>query len=298
MDDRQAYREKARSMGIPDAVCDWMLQLARPRVVLHRDDEAGAAADTSTALPAGYIGGSPWLPEDVEWAGFPHFMASIDCAALPPGSLDFPFPEDGHLLLFGNMDQPDFEGEDTYGRVVYVPAGTPTAERVLPEGETIVAERFPLRQELHWTLPGDWSFEYLLLSDKSRDLYNKYGGDAVANEPWAYSGKIALGGHAVSPQDDPLLRFLPDDFPYPSIPIDPRAKTAEAAARVPDDLPLPSLWAEPAPDTGGWLVLAEMRWEDTSSGGTVPAVTFWMIRRDDLAERNFDHVKHVVDIFE
>jgi hypothetical protein len=50
--------------------------------------------------------------------------ASIDCAALSARSLDFPFPEDGHLLFFADMGEPDFDpaGENQYAPVVYAPA--------------------------------------------------------------------------------------------------------------------------------------------------------------------------------
>jgi hypothetical protein len=299
MDDRQAYRKTAREQGTPDHVIEWMLQLARPRVVFRRSDWGGADRLASAAPVAGYFGGNPWLPDDVEWAGTPHFLASIDCAALRTGALDFPFPEDGHLLFFADMNEPDFDPaeEDGYARVVYVPAGTATAERVPPGNESaFVPERFPLRHELHWTMPADYSYEYLLLSDDSRILFDKYNGSELGNESWPYDGQIALGGHPVQIQDSPLLRFLPDDFSFPVVAVDPRTKASDAAARIRDDLPLPSLSGGPHLDAGGWLLLAEMRadliWDST------PAVTYWMIRRDDLAERRFDRVKYDVQILE
>jgi hypothetical protein len=294
MDDRQAYRQKASERGIPAPVIEWFLQLARPRVVLHRDDQSGV--DTATAPVVGHVGGNPWLPADVEWSGFPHFVASIDCAALPAGVLDIPFPEDGHLLFFADVNQPDFDGEDTYARIVHVPAGTATAERV-PSDEPFMAERFPLRYELHWTLPGDYSLDYLLLREDSRNLYDKYDGSELGNEPWPYGGQLALGGHPLQIQDDPLLRFLPEDFAFPKVAIDPRIKASDAAAKFPNDLPLPP--AEPDRSNGdpeGWLVLAEMR-EDLD-WGEIPAVTYWMIRREDLAKKSFDRVKHAVEILE
>jgi uncharacterized protein YwqG len=89
----------------------------------------------------GYLGGSPLLPEELEWPtwdghGPLSFIGAIDCGALPAKDLDIPLPEDGALLFFyfdGQIDDSAEELDDwtpatdtekaTLGaRVLYVPA--------------------------------------------------------------------------------------------------------------------------------------------------------------------------------
>jgi hypothetical protein len=308
MDDRQAYRKKAQEMGIPEPVAEWLLGLALPRVTFHVQEQFPGQEQSSTQEQqeagadrvVGHLGGNPWLPEDVEWSGFPHFIASIDCAALPRGAVEFPFPEDGRMLFFADANTPDFEprGQDAYARVVYVPAGTPTAERVpeYVEDQPFLAEPVPLGYELHWTLPGFSSRAYEVLTEDARILYDKYDGDELGNEPWGYNAPLALGGHALMVQGDPLMLFLPDDFPGSTSPIVTQQRVAEAAAARPDDFPLPPHFPVSDPDPEGWLLLAEMRAD--LGWGVSPSITYWMIRRADLAERRFDRVKHNAQILE
>ena len=72
------------------------------------------------------------------------FIASVDCAAVTSaGVVDIPFPPDGTLLFFhfdgqvGENDTMVFYADASTqagATVLYVPAGTPTAERPAPQG--------------------------------------------------------------------------------------------------------------------------------------------------------------------
>lgn len=149
----QVWREQAREQGIPEPDIEQWLGHARPVLALHKVQDDPAAAD---APVVGYRGGHPSLPPDDEWSGWPDFVASIDCAALPSDLRGFPLPKDGHLLFFHTTEYAvESARPDDDGRVLYVPAATATAERVItadrrPEVEP---ERFPLQCSSWWDPP-------------------------------------------------------------------------------------------------------------------------------------------------
>ncbi|MCS7477785.1 YwqG family protein [Umezawaea endophytica] len=114
----------AEDHGVPADVARELAGLLRPCVLLV---ERGDLPEGTR--PAGRSGGLPALPEDVEWpGGAGPFAMTVDCAALPHDWLDIDLPRDGHLLFFTTFQ---YEPEDSV--VLHVPAGTPTAERALPE---------------------------------------------------------------------------------------------------------------------------------------------------------------------
>ncbi|GAA0903785.1 DUF1963 domain-containing protein [Virgisporangium aurantiacum] len=294
----RGYLRKAQELGIPEPVTNWMLQLARPRVVLHRDGDFrfGSGPAAATAPIVGFVGGNPLLPDNVEWNGFPHFIASVDCGALPPDVLDFPFPHNGTLLFFANAEQPDFstDEEDTCGRIVYIQPGTPTSERAPHEDfRPFLTERFPLRSEIVWTMPQHASPEYLQLTGETRDLFDKYHGAQIGNEPWPYCGQLALGGHVAVVQSHPLERLMPDDIELFDGEGNPHEMATAAATRRPEDLPLPHFPDLPMPDAE-WVTIAEMT--DDLKWGPPISTTYWSVRRVDLAEQRFDRVKYHIDI--
>ncbi|WP_435828602.1 DUF1963 domain-containing protein [Nocardiopsis dassonvillei] len=125
MDSFEEYRDAARRSGVPEHAVDTGLRLARPQIGLGPADGGGGVL-------AGRYGGRPVLPPDVDWNGFPDLIASVDCAALPRDVLDFPLPQDGHLLFFANRC--DLEGSAGDGAVVHVPSGAAAVERVPDEG--------------------------------------------------------------------------------------------------------------------------------------------------------------------
>ncbi|MFI1310404.1 DUF1963 domain-containing protein [Streptomyces albidoflavus] len=99
---------------------EWTLAGVRPSVLLCPDTEGPQEGGDR---PAGTMGGLPRLPKGMAWPGegLP-LVATVDCAALPEGSVDLALPHDGHLLLFSDFD--DFVD----AVLVHVPAGTETVE--------------------------------------------------------------------------------------------------------------------------------------------------------------------------
>jgi uncharacterized protein YwqG len=258
MDRRRKYRDAAEKQGTPGEIVEWALRLARPRIELRPEGHSDGPV-------VGRYGGRPSLPAEVAWAGYPDFLASVDCAALPPDALDIPLPADGHLLFFANRHDPswDVDRADKDGRVVYVPAGTATAERSAPEGANEsegeadhAGEPFALRGHVDWNMPGDGSFDAVCGDEERERLFEEhelgYLDDSTA-------GELTLGGYACPVQDDPCHGRWPDG------------------------------------DDEAWLLLAQATYGFT--GIPHQGVAFWLIRREDLAERNFAKVKFVVQTY-
>ena len=250
VDELQAYREAARGRGVPESVIDWWLRLARPLVGLHKRGDGPVV---------GQFGGNPSLPDGAEWpadrsrgydAPIP-FIASVDCGALPPGTLDIAVPEDGWLLFFAENE---YFGES---RVLYVPAGTPTAERTHGSGGSaaVTYDRFPLHYARHWNLPESSDISVESLGDDSP--YHQY---ELGKLWWQLgsglnSGEMTLGGHYTQIQDDPRG------------------------------------------DESWVLLAETSVNEDTLGDEGEAAIIYWVIRRDDLVARRFDQtetVKHTM----
>ncbi|RCV55895.1 DUF1963 domain-containing protein [Marinitenerispora sediminis] len=252
MDRRQEFRAHATEYGVAEATIEWALRFALPQIELRpREHSPGPVV--------GQYGGLPLLPPDVEWSSYPHFFASVDCAALPGDVLDLPLPKDGHLLFFGNKDEPEWgdDSEDTEGRIVYVPAGTPTAEREPDAGHAAyVSEPFPLHGHPAWNLPS--AGHDVIESDEERaQMWEELGDIGYDNSS---AGELTLGGHASPIWDDPCLP------PYPGG----------------DDRP--------------WRLLAQAHIparDDKSSMGTI----FWLMRPEDIAEGRFDRAKVRLEMY-
>lgn len=249
MDEFQAYRDAARADGVPEHIIDLGLSFARPRIELSAESEGGGNL-------AGTYGGHPRLPPDIDWDGYPHFFASLDCAALPQDVLDFPLPRDGELLFFADKH----DGEDnSEGRVIHVPAGTATVERFFQYDEeeydpSPYTEPHPIYARRFWDMPTSYD-EVVIAADPERSrLYREHDLDDYqqGHEVWRYD--LTLGGHAFSPQDPPLPNTPPDE------------KGEE------------------------WLLLAQAQHQL----GYFPEFTtvhFWFIRRSDLEEGDFANVE-------
>jgi hypothetical protein len=243
------YREAARERGIPEHIVDWAMRLARPRLELRPMDDSDAPV-------VGQYGGLPSLPPDVEWSGFPDFIGSVDCAAVPVGKLDIPLPKDGTLLFFATRREPPFVFP-TGGRVVYVPAGTATAERIASEEDIgYTREPFPLRGRLNWNMP-DLNSAVIIENDELGGVFEEHGlGDLNYSTP----GELTLGGYACTVQDDPCLAGALGD------------------------------------DDERWVMMAQARYQLVDIP-TMVCHAFWMIRHQDLTDRNFERVKFVIDAF-
>ncbi|MGC9382341.1 hypothetical protein [Streptomyces sp. MH13] len=119
------FRKKAVEEGsayfyvdpLPAEEVDRWIGHARPCAVLRHGGDGPVA---------GRFGGPLMLPDEVPDPEHP-YVGSIDFAALPKDSTDLPLPPDGRLLLFASPWE-TYDSENR-GQAVYVPAGTPVAER-------------------------------------------------------------------------------------------------------------------------------------------------------------------------
>ncbi|MEU9313029.1 DUF1963 domain-containing protein [Streptomyces sp. NPDC048256] len=194
------YRVAARERNVPEHLLDRALRLARPRLELRSTDDSDAPV-------VGRYGGHPQLPPDVEWSGFPAFIASVDCAAIPVGDLDIPLPEDGQLLFFANNSEPSYvPGPTKEGRVVYVPAGTATTERVPSEEDaSYTFESYPLRGRLDRFMP-DTNND--TADQETVRLIHPYLQDYLDE---TMNGELTLGGYSSVIHHDPAPWPVTDD---------------------------------------------------------------------------------------
>ncbi|MEX2984494.1 YwqG family protein [Streptomyces sp. C36] len=268
--DAATLHDLARAHLPADAAERWIAGL-RPAARLK------AASGSDPVV--GRLGSLPLLPDDVEWPvwdghGPLAFVASLDCAALPSGALDIELPADGTLNFFyfdGQIDDGDAlvnpgEPETLAGaRIIYVPAGTPTAERAMPEDllEGLVEDLEDV--ETYREVPLTAVIE-ATVSDSYDDTAFP---EEFRNALWDLAGNAChrVGGHATAVQN----------------PVDHEIAHAVLGGKV--------AWGEPAMEAEArrWTLLAQfdsdhraqMMWGDTGC-------LYWLIRPEDLAERRFD----------
>ncbi|MFG2196085.1 DUF1963 domain-containing protein [Streptomyces sp. NPDC048639] len=256
----------------------WIGQL-RPGIALEEGTEAGPVV--------GYLGGLPKLADDMEWPVWKHgplsLIASIDCAALPAGALDIPLPESGTLLFFcfghgGDNDTSDkyvgvdVEDRETWdgARVLYVPAGVPTAERETPLGLEPHIRR-PLSARETTTAPDLW---HVCLRDifapgqplasRWETTYPKEFFQAACDLP-EENTPHRIGGHAnvcQNPVEEELAYHL-------------LGRDQADDARLSEE-------------ARGWVLLGHF-YGDGSHDGWL----YWLIRPQDLAERRFDRAMFI-----
>lgn len=155
----------------------------------------------------------------MEWPRGTAFLATVDLAAIPPGSHDLDLPGDGHLLFFA---EPEIVPEDC--RVVHVPAGVPVAERDVPEDMYApVYDPFPLHGRAAWSLPVERSEAAADLGERVHD--EELIADVVVELGFDDDFQLAIGGYADestsgvgnpvdSPEKETLLAqlYLTDDL--------------------------------------------------------------------------------------
>ncbi|MEV5597534.1 YwqG family protein [Streptomyces sp. NPDC052496] len=262
--------ERLAAEHLPPDVAERWTALLRPAVRLTRPD------DRRAPLPGpvvGHLGGLPELPADVPWPvregnGPLAFVASVSLSALAALSaqagveLDIPLPGDGTLLFFVAYG-PGQDGDGVPGlgpegqqgaRVLYVPEGTPVAERGAPEGIEPY-HRVRLSAEPETTFPDreDFWLGDLVGAESLDDLpeWAEAFEDALADlDPTV---RHRIGGHPISVQGGVGLDDLGEDE-----------------------------------DPGDWVLLAQLdsderAWMDWVHQGTL----YWLITRADLAARNF-----------
>ncbi|ARZ66015.1 hypothetical protein SMD11_0349 [Streptomyces albireticuli] len=259
---------------LPAEMAERWIGLLRPGVGL-------TAAKGSEAV-VGRLGGAPELPADVRWPtwegnGPLSFVAAVDCAALPSDALDIPLPTDGTLSFFyfdGQIDDgdalvlPDDRESWAGARVLYTPAGTPTAERTTPP-ELDPYPVVPLTARVEETAPDPYHplIEAAFAHTGHRDhpVYGEEFLDALAEADEGAGHRI--GGHA-----DPVQN-----------PVE-----AEVAHGV---LGSGTAWDDPRLDeeARGWTLLAQFDSDDDADmmWGDCGAL-YWLIRPEDLAARRFE----------
>jgi hypothetical protein len=263
--DLQRWREQARERGMPEPDIDQWLGLARPHLTLYKALDDPAASD---APIVGYRGGHPSLPPDVEWSGEPYFLASIDCAALPPDLPGLPLPRDGHLLFFHYDSALDTDTYGHDGQVLYISAGTAAAERAFTTSRLdealrlgVEPERFPLQCWPYWDPP-------------NLECHGEFG------SPDHFIERMPAGFLEV-------LMHLED--PRPAYARDSEAMVLGGYCHMEWD-PC-GVAAHTDPEHKKWLQLASMYRDIHDGREGVPFSVHWVIREDELAEQKFDKVK-------
>ncbi|MFI9202840.1 YwqG family protein [Streptomyces sp. NPDC053048] len=276
---------------LPADLAERWISLLRPAARLVATPEPGPED-----VVVGRLGGLPALPEDVEWPvweghGPLSFIASVDCAALPTGTLDIALPADGTLSLFyfdGQIDDGDAlvwpDDPETWAgaRVVHVPAGVAVTERALPvvDDEDVEFEAYPevpLTARVEWTAPDCWhpDFRAALRRDGVVGDHNGHPEEAKAfvEALWDLERDAdhLVGGHA-NPVQNPVEYEIAHGF-----------LNKQHGGDVG--------WDDPrlADEARRWTLLAQIDTDDNADmmWGDCGAL-YWLIRPEDLAVGRFD----------
>jgi len=267
---------------LPAADAEAWISLLRPAIQLAHHD--GSAQPVAARL-----GGSPHLPAAAEWPiwsdhGPLTFIAQVDCAAVTAGgALDIPFPADGTLLFFyfdGQIDGGDAlvfytDGASQAGAtVLYIPAGTPTAERAAPEGiepypvvdlqavQSATEPGWEHRLSLEAFTEGASAIEEMIAHPVAQQPFT----DQVAQATFLNGNHHQIGGWA-SPVQGPI------EYEIATAALGGGEQDGQAVAKEE-----PAWWLLAQFDSDG---TANMTWGDV---GTL----YWMIRTEDLAALRFD----------
>ncbi|MER6016300.1 DUF1963 domain-containing protein [Streptomyces bluensis] len=267
MDRVNRFRAEAASRGLPVEEVEEWIRVARPAVYLAEGGNGPLVAQ---------VGGDPLLPHGAPRPSDP-FVASVDLAALPPGVTGLPLPADGHLLLFSGTDVHRVGGQVS-DAVLYVPAGTPTTLSPLAHGWREPYRPRELRTVWHQSsaqMPESFALdrwggfpeeEQFELADELGDAWADVGG-------YRPSWVLQIGGHPVSPQNDPV-HYARD--PEEAGPPEQGGAAHGACA---DD----------------WALLATWRCGDDVTE-LDSGVAHWVVRRRDVAARRFDRVHRYVEM--
>ncbi|MYR59792.1 DUF1963 domain-containing protein [Streptomyces sp. SID625] len=260
IDRANRFRTEAASRGLPGQEVEEWIRAVRPAVYLAEGGDGPLVAR---------VGGHPMLPPGAPGPSEP-FVASVDLAALPPRVTGLPLPADGHLLFFAGTEVHGV-GEEASDAVLYLPAGTPATPSPLDHGHREPYRPRELRTIWHqpsaqmpesfaldtWgDFPEDEQFE---LAEELADAWADGGG---YRPPW----DLQIGGHPVSPQNDPVhnARDL--------------AQTSPSGHGADD-----------------WTLLATWRYGDDVTE-LDSGVAHWVIRRQDLAAQRFDRINRYVEM--
>lgn len=238
---------------------------------------------------AGYLGGDPALPADVEWPTWEGhgplcFVAAVDCSRVPAEDLDIPLPASGTLLFFyfdglgeSSVAYTDPDSVVNGTRVIHVPADVEAAPRTTPAAITPFP-RLDLGGELIATVP----------DNENSALIAAYGDP---DDPVAY---------CEYPTTDPtgdgfwseLSAFRRDHWPHHRIggyalPVQGSVEPEGARVFHPGD---DAQAGEERREFASRLVLLAQIDSDSRSGmgwGDAGRL-YWLISRDDLAAGRFE----------
>ncbi|WP_030245362.1 DUF1963 domain-containing protein [Streptomyces sp. NRRL S-350] len=268
MDRVHRFRAEAATQGLPPEEVEEWIRAGRPAVYLAEGGDGPLVAR---------IGGVPLLPHGVPEPSEP-FVASVDLAALPPGATGLPLPSDGRLLFFSGVEV-DGIGRQVSDAVLYVPAGIPTVPSPLEPGWREPYRPRELRTVWHQPsaqMPESFALdrwgeftedEQFELADELADAWAHVGG---YRPPW----DLQVGGHPVSPQNDPVHHARDPEEAGPS-------ERGGAAAH--------------GEGTDDWALLATWRCGDDVTE-LDSGVVHWVARHRDLAARRFDRVHRYVEM--
>ncbi|UOX85766.1 YwqG family protein [Amycolatopsis sp. FBCC-B4732] len=256
--------------------------LFRPGIRLVTDGEGARV---------GRLGGAPVLPADAQWPEWPgrgplDFLASVDCAALPRESLSIPLPAAGTLLFFyfdadrrGSDDIPVLEDVDA-ARVVFVPAGGPSAERAAPDG----LDPYPARDLFGEVVATAPEREHILL-DQTRTASGETLDEAAEEVqiPGEFVGSEVFGELAAQARG----RGPEHQVGGFAAPVQ-GAVENEIAAHVLGGYRDPGL----AEEAAQWVLLAQIDTDDEADMIWGDAgMLYWVIRSDDLEAGRFDRAR-------
>jgi hypothetical protein len=284
MDHQEQFRRAALDSGIPEEEVSRFTEHLRSSIRL---------SGGSGGVPVGQFGGLPQLPVSMDWpsaeAGPLPFIFSVDCAALP--RIDgFELPADGSLLFFLDHEQDHLAsdaGEQSYARVVYVPAGTDTEVAEQPAGYEVVGEQYDVSATLVAQLPDWFGTDEDDLSPfqqrSARDLPHLDELCTLADDLWPPGEGLAsafIGGYA----DDEVITSIAEQT------LAGREKAGELVIPV-------AKWYSHVEEeahrlTNEWVSLARFSLADELYSGS------FVIRHDDLAAGRLDKALSVTEFSE
>ncbi|MEV4642013.1 DUF1963 domain-containing protein [Actinoplanes sp. NPDC049548] len=264
----------------------------RPAVRLCRRDTRGPVG--------GWLGGAPVLPPGKAWpavTGHPDrllpLLATVDCAAVPTGWLDFPWPETGLLQFFmdyGWFDLRDGGVEEEATQVVHLPQGTAagaarTDGPVHPRHDLHVS----LRLDMGGYRPGlsedeeEWDFLDEDLQDFLQENPHASALVELTTRRWeADPGDqdtdvdVVVGGFAVSAHSEPESALASEES----------ARTGESFAEAEDRIlrewvPLAQFGVLTGAEAEGYADRSDQRMDFAR----------FMISRRDIAARRFESAR-------
>ncbi|MFG1937780.1 DUF1963 domain-containing protein [Micromonospora tulbaghiae] len=278
----EPFRTEALRQDIPADEVDRWIATALPCATLTQGGDGPVV---------GRFGGPAMAPPGTPHPGYP-LIATIDCAALPPGTTNLPLPSDGQLMLFG-FPEPDETG--SMGEAIYVPAGAVVEEMPIPEDSyerneedersLAICQDLPkgeIRLAMDVTLP---SYGRVKVPGKMPGApYPDFPHSPQLADAWLDTeqaittrGLARLGGYASR-----------SDFGGRG----PVEVAASRAVRSQQRGYWQGTGAPASPNFEDWVLLAEWHCDSQHLGGG--ADIYWAIQRDDLVARRFEGVYAIV----